>query len=315
MEHHTDHEDSPDVLIAACGIAARRWQQACDELGLIHKAVDPASSIADAWHAELRKQEDNPSILILPGARDTASQLALVRECERYGLSVAAPRAVLLEAMLDGSALRQLVREIGVPLAAPGSANLAVAVIADAQGHAMALFDYQPTLLENDAVQSYCLGSWLAPSPLLTPEQRRYLWQLAVTCVTELDVRSAVTVHFSVSGNRMGFVVMTGGLGLEVALGEALTGLDLVIEQIQAARGRPLEIAPRHLRSSLVARTHRISLPWAPEGLDGGPGIRWDAPPNCHEGLLTLTAVSLKALERRQRRALTCLQHKATRKA
>lgn len=85
-----------------------------------------------------------------------------------------------------------------------------------------------------------------APSPSLTPAQRERFGQAAVAAARAVDYVGAGTVEFIVDGSAPEepfFLEMNTRLQVEHAVTEAITGIDLVAEQIRIARGEPLSLA------------------------------------------------------------------------
>ena len=79
-----------------------------------------------------------------------------------------------------------------------------------------------------------------APSPAITPELRTRLGQAAVTVAQTLNYSSAGTVEFLLSGEEFWFLEVNTRLQVEHPVTEAITGFDLVHEQLRIAEGEPL---------------------------------------------------------------------------
>lgn len=259
-----DAEPAPGVALVATGLAGLRVRQACEELGLACRVAPPAPAeavVEQALAAGCRA--------LHPGERDAGSQLELAHACGRAGLAFVGPRPALIEAMHDGEAIRQLMREAGVPLAEDGATGprVRVPVLADRLG----CLRFLPA---RDRVHP---GLVRAPVAWLTPEQRAYLGQLALQGLAGLGLVGLVSLDFRVSGNRLGFTAMQPGLDGSEALDEALTGVDPVVEQLRLAAGERL----RDRQAALAPRGHALQwrlFPEAGAGFSGGPGLRLDRP-------------------------------------
>ncbi|WP_404382572.1 acetyl-CoA carboxylase biotin carboxylase subunit [Caenispirillum salinarum] len=79
-----------------------------------------------------------------------------------------------------------------------------------------------------------------APSPALNDDQRRAIGKVAVDAMTRLGYRNAGTIEFLYENGEFFFIEMNTRLQVEHPVTEAVTGIDLVREQIRIAAGAPL---------------------------------------------------------------------------
>jgi propionyl-CoA carboxylase alpha chain len=79
-----------------------------------------------------------------------------------------------------------------------------------------------------------------APSPAMTPALRERMGKAALDAVRAIDYHSAGTVEFLLSGEEFFFLEVNTRLQVEHPVTEAITGLDLVREQIRIAEGESL---------------------------------------------------------------------------
>ena len=93
-----------------------------------------------------------------------------------------------------------------------------------------------------------------APSPAITPELRSQLGSAAVSVAKTLNYSSAGTVEFLVSGEEYWFLEVNTRLQVEHPVTEAITGFDLVSEQLRIAEGEPLG----YLQQDLSITGHAI---------------------------------------------------------
>lgn len=129
----------------------------------------------------------------------------------------------------------------------------------------------------------------IAPSPQLNEAERQYLGGLAVIAARAVGYTSAGTVEFL--RDRDGhfyFMEMNTRVQVEHTITEAITGVDIVEEQIRVASGLPLRFRQHEIRrrgfamqlrvnaedpkNNFLPSFGRISRYYAP----GGPGVRTD---------------------------------------
>jgi acetyl-CoA carboxylase biotin carboxylase subunit len=129
-----------------------------------------------------------------------------------------------------------------------------------------------------------------APSPTLSEELRRTIADTATQAALELGYRNIGTFEFLVdrAGNFY-FIEVNARLQVEHTITEAVTGIDLVKEQIRLAAGEPLSFSPEQVFVSGHAIECRINAEdpannFAPMAgtvstylPPSGPGIRVDS--------------------------------------
>ncbi|MEX0760374.1 MAG: biotin carboxylase N-terminal domain-containing protein, partial [Tistlia sp.] len=79
-----------------------------------------------------------------------------------------------------------------------------------------------------------------APSPALNAAERQRIGDIAVKAMLKLGYRSAGTLEFLYENGEFFFIEMNTRLQVEHPISEAITGIDLVREQIRIAAGAPL---------------------------------------------------------------------------
>ncbi len=127
-----------------------------------------------------------------------------------------------------------------------------------------------------------------APSPALNDEQRKTIGGVVAKAMQKLKYRGAGTVEFLYQDGEFFFIEMNTRLQVEHPVTEMITGLDLVIEQIGIAAGRPLSVSQKDVVLSghaiecrINAENPRTFMPspgvityWHPPG---GLGVRVDS--------------------------------------
>jgi acetyl-CoA carboxylase biotin carboxylase subunit len=93
-----------------------------------------------------------------------------------------------------------------------------------------------------------------APSPALNKEQRTRIGELAAAAVRKLKYRGAGTMEFLFQDGEFYFIEMNTRLQVEHPITEAVTGIDLVREQIRIAAGGPLALNQK----DIVIQGHAI---------------------------------------------------------
>lgn len=163
------------------------------------------------------------------------------------------------------------------------SHHIEVQVMADRHGGVIHLFERDCSIQRRNQKLME-----VAPSPHLTPEQRAYVGELAVRAAKTVGYENAGTVEFLVKGNEIYFMEMNTRIQVEHTITEAITGMDIVREQIRIAAGLKLSFRQEDVRHHGHAIQFRINaedprndfLPsfgrvtryYAP----GGPGVRTD---------------------------------------
>jgi acetyl/propionyl-CoA carboxylase alpha subunit len=105
-----------------------------------------------------------------------------------------------------------------------------------------------------------------APAPGLSPALRAELHEAAVAFGKAIGYRSAGTVEFVLDGDEFFFLELNGRIQVEHPVTEAVTGLDLVAEQLRIAAGEPLatdcyKVEGHAVEVRLYAEDSRTFLP------------------------------------------------------
>ncbi|MEO0035436.1 MAG: hypothetical protein RLZZ501_1459 [Pseudomonadota bacterium] len=127
-----------------------------------------------------------------------------------------------------------------------------------------------------------------APSPALNADQRERIGTTACAAIAKLGYRNAGTIEFLFENGQFYFIEMNTRLQVEHPITEAITGIDLVREQIRIAAGAPLGYGQSDVRFAGQAIECRINAedpqtfapcPGRIEGYHapGGLGVRVDS--------------------------------------
>jgi acetyl-CoA carboxylase biotin carboxylase subunit len=110
-----------------------------------------------------------------------------------------------------------------------------------------------------------------APSPALNADQRAEMGEIVRAAVSKLKYRGAGTMEFLYEDGKFYFIEMNTRLQVEHPVTEAVTGLDLVREQIRVAAGLPLSVTQDQIRFEGHAIECRINAE-DPETFAPSPG-------------------------------------------
>ena len=162
--------------------------------------------------------------------------------------------------------------------------HIEVQVLADSHGNAIHLYERDCSIQRRNQKLVE-----IAPSPQLDEAERQYLGGLAVIAAKAVGYTNAGTVEFLQDTNgRFYFMEMNTRVQVEHTITEAITGVDIVEEQIRIAAGLQLrfkqhEVSRRGFamqlrvnaedpKNSFLPSFGRITRYYAP----GGPGVRTD---------------------------------------
>jgi len=82
-----------------------------------------------------------------------------------------------------------------------------------------------------------------APSPALNDQERARIGDIVARAVGDLGYSGAGTVEFLYQDGEFYFIEMNTRLQVEHPVSEAITGIDIVVEQLRIASGTPLSIS------------------------------------------------------------------------
>jgi acetyl-CoA carboxylase biotin carboxylase subunit len=103
-----------------------------------------------------------------------------------------------------------------------------------------------------------------APSPVISPEERDRMGGIVAKAMADMGYRGAGTIEFLWENGEFYFIEMNTRLQVEHPVTEAITGVDLVREQIRVAEGRPLSVTQEDIEFKGHAIECRINAedPW-----------------------------------------------------
>ncbi len=152
--------------------------------------------------------------------------------------------------------------------------HIEIQILADKHGHAVHLGERDCSLQRNhQKVLEEC------PSPALNPEAREQIGETARKAMENLGYYNAGTIEFLYEDGKFYFIEMNTRLQVEHPVTEAVTGIDIVREQIRIASGATLGYSQKDITFSGHAIECRINAE-DPETFAPCPGkiTEWHAP-------------------------------------
>lgn len=230
------------------------FAEACAEAGILFIGPPPEAirTMGDKTTARLLMQQAN--VPMAPGTTDAIDD---VHEAERIADEIGYPVLVKAAAGGGGKGMRVVERPENFQSAIQGAQSEALSafgdgrvfiekfftgprhiefqVFADAHGNAVHLFERECSIQRRHqkVIEE-------APSAVLTPELRATMGEAAVKATLACGYVGAGTVEFLFDDGQFYFLEMNTRLQVEHPVTEAITGLDLVAEQLRIAEGETL---------------------------------------------------------------------------
>ncbi|MDQ6673596.1 MAG: acetyl-CoA carboxylase biotin carboxylase subunit, partial [Chloroflexota bacterium] len=231
------------------------FAQACIDAGLIFVGPPPAAMRALGLKTEARKLMHAAGVPVVPGTLEALRALADVRRAaDEVGFPVALKavaggggkglRMVSEPAHLE-SAFRQATSEAGAAFGNPAvyleraiqrPRHVEVQILADEHGQCVWLGERDCSIQRRH--QKVLEES---PSPAVSPAVRQQMGEVAVRAALAAGYTNAGTVEFLLARDgAFYFLEVNARLQVEHPVTEAVTGIDLVREQLRIASGDPL---------------------------------------------------------------------------
>ncbi len=132
--------------------------------------------------------------------------------------------------------------------------HIEIQILADKQGHTVFLGERECSIQRRH--QKLIEES---PSPVVTPELRQTMGDVAVKASRAIDYYNAGTIEFIFSEGKFYFLEMNTRVQVEHPITEMVTDIDIVKEQIRIASGLPLDFAQEDIRMNGWAIECRIN--------------------------------------------------------
>jgi propionyl-CoA carboxylase alpha chain len=271
----TAKETNSDAIHPGYGFLSENaaFADAVVKAGLLF--IGPSAASMDALGSKIHAKEMaiKYHVPLVPGTTTPITDLA---EGKKVAASIGFPVLIKASAGGGGKGMRivqnegefdeQVSRAISEAQAAFGDGavfiekfvesprHIEVQVLGDQHGHLVYLFERECSIQRRHQklVEE-------APSSVLTPELRKKMGESAVAIARAAGYYSAGTVEFLVDKNlNFYFLEMNTRLQVEHPVTELITGLDLVREQINIARGEKLSFTQDDLKSHGHAMELRV---------------------------------------------------------
>ena len=268
--------------------------------------IGPSPEAIDAMGSktESRVRMAAAGVPIVPGTKEP---LQSSEEAEQKAIELGFPVMLKASAGGGGKGMRQVdrVEDIASGLAAAkseaansfgddsvyiekrivGPRHVEVQILADSHGTTLHLFERDCSVQRrNQKVLEE------TPCPVLDPEVRAKMCEVAISAAEAVDYVGAGTIEFLLAGDgSFYFLEMNTRLQVEHPITEMVTGIDLVQAQIRIAGGEPIGVRQDEIRQNGHAIECRIYAEdpdnnWAPSPgkihgyrEPGGPWVRVDA--------------------------------------
>jgi acetyl-CoA carboxylase, biotin carboxylase subunit len=192
-------------------------------------------AITDIPLALKKSKEIGYPILIKASAGGGGKGMRIVENPEEFVQQMDMAVSEAISAFGDGSVFIE--RYVGSPR------HIEIQIMADQHGNITYLFERECSIQRRHqkVIEE-------APSAVLTPELRKKMGEAACDVARACNYYGAGTVEFLYENGEFFFLEMNTRLQVEHPVSEMITGIDLVQEQINVARGLPLSFTQDDLK-------------------------------------------------------------------
>ncbi|HEV7773321.1 MAG TPA: acetyl-CoA carboxylase biotin carboxylase subunit [Conexibacter sp.] len=279
------------------------FAKACEDAGIVF--IGPPASAIDAMGSKTAARElmQKAGVPIVPGTTEPVADVRAARKIIRdtIGFPVAVKaagggggkgfRVALTDDELE-SAFEGASREgekffsdptVYLERYLPDPRHVEVQVLADRHGNVIHLGERDCSIQRRHQklIEE-------APSPVLPPAERERMGGIVAKAMAEMSYRGAGTIEFLWENGEFYFIEMNTRLQVEHPITEAITGIDLVAEQIRIAAGERLSVTQDQIKFNGHAIECRVNaedpFTFAPSPgkilefhQPGGPSVRVDS--------------------------------------
>ena len=279
------------------------FAEACEQAGVVFVGPPPEAIDAMGSKTKARELMQDAGVPIVPGVTEPIEDVATARAvAESVGYPIAVKAAAggggkgfrvaaapdRLEEAFEG-ARRESEKffadsAVYIERYLPHPRHVEIQVLADAHGACIWLGERDCSVQRRH--QKLIEET---PSPVVSDDLRRRMGEASVRAARAVGYVSAGTLEYLVAGEEFFFLEMNTRIQVEHTVTEAVTGLDLVREQVRIAAGEPLGLAQEDVRPRGHAFECRINAEDASRRFlptpvritayrePSGPGVRVDS--------------------------------------
>jgi len=242
------------ILLMGDKVSAKR---AAEELGI--PVVPGSPAVSGIEEATMEADRIRYPVLVKAAAGGGGRGMRVVRDAA--ALAQLMPQAQAEAQAFFGNGAVYLERYLDRPR------HIEIQILADGQGHVVHLGERDCSLQRN---HQKLLEE--TPSPGLNPGERQKLFEVVTKAMLQLGYKSAGTLEFLYEDGEFFFIEMNTRLQVEHPISEAVSGVDIVREQIRIASGAPLGFAQSEIELLGHAMECRVNAEH-PETFLPSPGI------------------------------------------
>jgi acetyl-CoA/propionyl-CoA carboxylase biotin carboxyl carrier protein len=263
------------------------FARACEEAGIVF--IGPPPDAIDAMGSKTKARElmSAAGVPIVPGTTDPVETVAdaakIIDETVGYPVAIKAAgggggkgfRVAESEDELE-KAFEGASREgekffsdptVYIERYLPDPRHVEVQVLADSHGNVVHLFERDCSVQRrHQKVIEEC------PAPAVSPELRERIGEIGTEAARAVGYRSAGTIEGLLQGDEYFFLEMNTRVQVEHCVTEAVTGVDIVREQIRVAAGEPLPFKQEDIEIRGHAIECRINAEDASKNFAPAPG-------------------------------------------
>ena len=232
-------------------------------------------AIASLDEAKMAAEQTGYPVLIKAASGGGGRGMKVAESAEQLSEAYSSARSEAKAAFGDDTVY--LERYLGNPR------HIEVQIVADSQGNVVHLGERECSIQRR---HQKLLEE--APSPVLTDKERQHIGVIAADAARAMGYLGLGTMEFLYENGEFFFIEMNTRLQVEHPITEAITGIDLVVEQIRIAAGMPLSFSQDdvtfkgHAIECRINAEHPTSFMPTPGTVEnfhapGGPGVRVDS--------------------------------------
>ena len=231
------------------------FAKACEDAGIIF--VGPSSQVLELVGSKTsaRQVAEEAGVPVIPGINECTDITQIESKVQKIGYPVIIKPAdggggIGMQVVSSENELRKALEtssliasrafgkgEVYIEKYLARPRHIEVQILTDSHGNVVHLGERECSIqrMHNKLIEE-------SPSPVVTPETRTRMCELAVEFARRVNYRGVGTVEFIFSEGHYYFIEMNARIQVEHPVTEMITGIDMVKEQIRIAAGRPLSV-------------------------------------------------------------------------